>query len=131
MRNSHLARVLAHRAAQKETNAYSSALADIDGNSCSVHALRLLTGLSYVEAHSAVKKIGRETGRGLLSSKIDEYLKLFEEFGFKLIKVACVPAMSGKYLIVQQDHLAAWVDGRVLNGYSRRGIESIWRVEPA
>lgn len=89
-------------------------------NDCGVKALSVITGISYVECHRALSKLGRKKGRATRLGAIFDALK---QFGFKFTEVQCphggmrslgrnLPS-KGSFLIFATNHFAGAKDGKI------------------
>lgn len=125
--NPNLARTLAFRAVQKQSDAYADAISEKDRNCCTVNALAALTGIQWIRAYEALRHLrGLRTGIG--RRRRPEYRAVYEQFGFTLTRVSTWSS-EGRFLVFQVGHVCAVMDGRPVNGLSNTLIEEVYRVE--
>ena len=129
MRNPNLARTLAFRQAQTQTEQYGKSLEAKDGNNCTVVSLQHLTGITYAQAYHAVKALGRQRGTGLWAHiSYTTYLDIYRSLGFKVTKTSRLE-LVGKYLVFTRNHAAAVINGKVINGLKTNQITDIFLIE--
>ena len=129
MRNPNLARTLAFRQAQTQTEQYGKSLEEKDDNNCTVVSLQHLTGITYAQAYHAVKALGRTRGTGLWSHiSYTTSLDIYRSLGFTVTRVSRL-GLVGKYLVFTRTHAAAVIHGKVINGLKANQITDIFLIE--
>lgn len=107
---------------------------------CAVRAVAIATGEGYPMAHYALECQGRQMGEGTLLCDI---LTAVEELGYTWTKIESedIPArtpttlerlnMQGQYIVNFRGHVAAMVDGKVLDWTAgrRHRILRMYRIE--
>lgn len=87
---------------------------------CSVVAISDALGVSYSEAHAAMKIAGRERGEG---ASLNQIVSAVDLFGFTVREAplpgktsrTVVPAMKktqGRYFVLYSRHISGWCDGQ-------------------
>ena len=85
-------------------------------NDCAVRALALVTGISYKDAHSKFKSLGRKNGRGTRNTDIDKVmaeLNFVHDKGPRTVSRLLQKYPKGNVYVVVRRHAFAVIDGTI------------------
>lgn len=102
-------------------------------NDCTVKAIALVTGATYVEAHAALAKHGRKNGKGCCQSVQNAALR---DLGYKLTAVSIRDRFISKYPGTHKNLKSAtthhmkrfnevWADGKTYLVYVRAHVAAV------
>jgi hypothetical protein len=118
-----------------------------DANFCTVMALALLADQSYDDAYAALQLLGRPHRRGAQMYQFWGALALFHYRGEKWFsrygadKADCPRTILtagrklpkiGKFLIDSTSHVAAFIDGEIIDSplHLRKRVIAVWEIVP-